>query len=99
MTGIRLGTYMLLGTSLYPDDEGELPGTIHIRRALGGPLGSLLFSIVAGILAIILFPITALAGMTAFFVSLINLLVFTLGAFIPLGFTDGSTLLAWWGKN
>ena len=26
------------------------------------------------------------------------LLVFTLGALLPLGFNDGSTLLRWWGK-
>ncbi|MCP4424315.1 MAG: hypothetical protein GY803_07490 [Chloroflexi bacterium] len=25
-----------------------------------------------------------------------NLLVFTLGAFLPLGFTDGSTLIRYW---
>jgi hypothetical protein len=25
-----------------------------------------------------------------------NLLVFTAGALLPLGFTDGSTLLHWW---
>jgi hypothetical protein len=28
-----------------------------------------------------------------------NLIVFTLGALLPLGFTDGSTLLYWWGKR
>jgi hypothetical protein len=39
------------------------------------------------------------AGGVAFYVAaffaLDNLLVFTLGAFLPLGFTDGSTLLYW----
>jgi hypothetical protein len=34
----------------------------------------------------------------ALFFFLDNLLVLTLGAFVPLGFTDGSTLLRWWGK-
>ena len=28
-----------------------------------------------------------------------NLLVLGLGAFAPLGFTDGSTILTWWGKR
>jgi hypothetical protein len=28
-----------------------------------------------------------------------NLFVFTLAAFLPLGFTDGSTLLEWRGKR
>ena len=56
MAGIRLGTLLLLGTSLYPDDEGQLPGAIHIRRALGGPVASILLGIVVGILAFILYP-------------------------------------------
>jgi hypothetical protein len=33
------------------------------------------------------------------FFALDNLLFFTLGAFLPLGFTDGSTLLYWWPKR
>jgi hypothetical protein len=28
-----------------------------------------------------------------------NLLVFTIGSLLPLGFTDGSTLLAWWPRR
>ncbi len=27
-----------------------------------------------------------------------NLFIFTIGSLLPLGFTDGSTLLHWWGK-
>ena len=99
MVGIRLGTYMLLGTSLYPDDEGQLPGAIHIRRALGGPLVSLLLAIAAGIFALLFYPVGEIIGRIAFFVSLINLLVFAFGAFMPLGFTDGSTLLEWIKKR
>ena len=34
----------------------------------------------------------------AAFVVADNLLVFTLGALMPLGFSDGSTLLRWRGK-
>jgi len=34
----------------------------------------------------------------ALFVAAINLLIFSVGAFLPLGFTDGSTLLRWCGK-
>jgi hypothetical protein len=56
MTGIRLGTYLIFGTALYPDDEGELPAAVHIRRALGGPIGSLTFSIITGVIAMILYP-------------------------------------------
>jgi hypothetical protein len=34
----------------------------------------------------------------AMFVAAINLFIFGGGAFLPLGFTDGSTLLRWWRK-
>jgi hypothetical protein len=33
------------------------------------------------------------------FFGLENLLLYGLGAFLPLGFTDGSTLLEWWPKR
>lgn len=98
MVGIRLGTFGLLSTSVYPRDEPALPGRIHIRRALGGPLASLLLTCVAAIAALILQPSGgALWWVSTMFV-LENLLVFTVGALVPLGFNDGSTLLRWWGR-
>jgi hypothetical protein len=39
MTGLRF--WGIFSTSLWPADESPLPGRIHIRRALGGPLASL----------------------------------------------------------
>jgi hypothetical protein len=97
MIGVRY--WMVLGASIYPKDEGDLPASIHIRRALGGAPASLLLAMVAGILVLAL---QAMSGTVlwwlAVFLFLDNLLVFTLGAFLPLGFTDGSTLLQWWGK-
>jgi hypothetical protein len=36
--------------------------------------------------------------MLALFAFWNNLLFFTLGALLPLGFTDGSTLLKYWGQ-
>src|SRR3954468_17050851 len=36
MIGVRAGG--VLRASVYPPDEPALPGRIHIRRALGGPL-------------------------------------------------------------
>jgi Zn-dependent protease len=99
MSGIRLGYAFIFGTSLYPKDEGALPAVIHIRRALGGPIGSLLFSIVTGGIALLLRSAEPVVWWTALFVFLTNFVVLTLGAFLPLGFTDGSTLLEWWGKR
>ena len=99
MSGVRLGKWGVLGTSLYPPDELALPAAIHIRRALGGPVGSLLVTLVAAAAALALRAGGGVLWWVAAFVFLDNLLLLTLGAFLPLGFTDGSTLLHWWGKR
>ncbi len=98
MIGIRLGTFWLLSTSVYPPDEPPLPGAIHIRRALGGPLASLLLSVIAAIIVGALRPSGDTWWWVGAFFFLENLLIFTLGSLVPLGFNDGSTLLRWWGK-
>lgn len=98
MTGIRLGTYLVFSTSLYPENEGILPAGVHIRRALGGPIASFILTAAAGMLALLVPLEQGLPGWLVRFVCLVNLFVFALGAFLPLGFTDGSTLLKWWGK-
>ena len=93
MTGVHL--WGLLGTSLYPPDEPELPGEVHARRALGGPRASVWFAAVGGLLALATRPIGGLAHMVSTLFALENLLIFSLGAFVPLPFmeTDGTTLL------
>lgn len=99
MIGLRLGTWLVLGTSLYPTNEPALPAAIHIRRALGGPIGSLLLTLVAAIIVLLLRNFGGIAWWVALFFLLDNLFIFALGALLPLGFTDGSTLLRWWGKR
>jgi len=99
MVGIQLGKYLFFGSSIYPRDEPPLPAEIHIRRALGGPAGSFLFALLAGIIALILRPYGKVLWWLALFASLTSFVVFTLGSFMPLGFTDGSTLLEWWEKR
>jgi len=99
MVGIHLGKYLFFGASLYPENEEPLPAEIHIRRALGGPISSLVFTVVTGVVALILYPGKDVLWWIVVFVCIINLLVFTIGPFLPLGFTDGSTLLKWWGKR
>src|SRR4051794_37395815 len=44
MIGIQL--WGVLGSSVYPADEPQLPAAVHIRRALGGPIASLLLTVV-----------------------------------------------------
>jgi hypothetical protein len=95
MTGIQL--WGPLSASQYPA-EPDLPPATHIRRALGGPFASaLLVAILAGVAQLV--PRRSVAGKLVRFAFWENLLVFCLGAFLPLGFNDGSSLLHWWGKR
>ena len=45
------------------------------------------------------FPLGGLARSLSLFVVVDKLAVFILGSLLPLGFTDGSTLLRSWGKR
>ncbi len=93
MIGIRL--WGVLGSSIYPGDEPALPARVHIRRALGGPIASLLLTLVAGLVAWALRSAGGVVWWVALFFFLENLCVFTLQVFIPLSFNDGGTLLYW----
>jgi Zn-dependent protease len=96
MTGLTF--FFLLAVSRYPKDEPDLPGRTHITRALGGPSASLIVSLIAGGIAWAVASLGGLVWLVAMFWFLDNLLVFFLGAFLPLGFTDGSTILRYWGR-
>lgn len=86
--------WYLLATERYPKNEPTLPAEIHIKRALGGPAASLLLSFLS-LIFILLLNRGTLAYYLAFFSLLDNFLIFFLGSLLPLGFTDGSTLLYW----
>jgi hypothetical protein len=90
MVGIHF--WGVLSSSRYPPDEPPLPRSVHVRRALGGPIFSLIITLLA-IIPLLLLRAGTWAWWLALFFFLDNLLVFTIGAFLPLGFTDGSTLL------
>jgi hypothetical protein len=93
MRGIRYHT--LLTTSLYPSGEPPLSAEIHIRRALGGAPVSLTLGACSALATSTLRRQRNAAGFLAWQFCIDNLLVLGLGAFLPLGFTDGSTLLDW----
>jgi hypothetical protein len=97
MSGLRL--WFLLSSGLYPLDEPELPAATHVRRALGGPIMSLLVTIVSGVVALLMRDAGSPYTWIAIFAFLDNLLIFTLGAFAPLSFTDGGTLLRLWRER
>jgi hypothetical protein len=64
-------------TSLYPRwMRGELPKQVHIFRALGGPLGSLIL-LLTGLLALATYSAGSAAGWVLAFLFLDNLLVLT----------------------
>jgi hypothetical protein len=96
MLGALFGEKLIFGRSLYPDDEPALPARVHIMRALGGP-------IVSTVIGVALVAFTAsiwdragdwrwIAAWAAFE----SFAIFGPGAFLPLDFTDGGTLLKWW---
>jgi hypothetical protein len=91
--------FMGLAISLYPRDEPELPAEVHIRRALGGPVGSIALGLFGGIVTWALHPFGGVLYWLAWFTFLENLLFFGLGALLPVGFTDGVTLLKWWPQR
>lgn len=97
MAGIRYG--FLLAGSFYPRDEPALPAAVHLRRAVGGPPVSLSLALLGDLSAWLLLPVGGLPYYLAVWFTFENLVVFFLGALLPLGFTDGSTLLKWWGKQ
>lgn len=97
MQGVEL--WWFFGRSIYPPDEPELPARVHIRRALGGAPASLGLTLLSGAITLGLRGSAGVGYWVGLFFFIENLFVFTLGAFLPLGFTDGSTLLRYWGKE
>ncbi len=92
MTGVHF--WGVLATSLYPPDEPELPGELHVARAWGGPRASVWFAAVGGLVALAMRPLGGISHMVSTLFALDNLFVFTLGALVPLPFleTDGVIL-------
>lgn len=93
MTGIHF--WGVLGRSIYPEGEAELSPREHIYRALGGPALSTLLTIMLGLLLLIASAIGGAVYYLVYFMFLDNLLVFTIGPWIPLGFNDVSTIIYW----
>lgn len=95
MSGLRLWTVFAINQ--YPANEGALPAQVHVQRALGGPVASLLLTVILAVVWLVL-PQDTAARWSALFGLLVNLLVMTLQVFLPLGFNDGATLRRWLPK-
>lgn len=98
MEAVLLGQSLFFGLSVYPEDEPALPGRTHIMRALGGPIGSFLFAVLAGGLAFLVRDFGGMPYWLAVLAGLDGFLIFFIGVLIPLGFNDMSTIIRWWGK-
>lgn len=92
MQGLKLWTVFAINH--YPADEGGLPAKVQVRRALGGPIASLVLTFVFAALMFVVLQATALWWLTLFGF-LLNALVMTSQAIVPLGFNDGATLRMW----
>jgi len=92
MQGLRLWTVFAINQ--YPADEGDLPAKVHVRRALGGPLASLILTFIFAALLFVVLQATALWWLVLFGF-LLNALVMTSQIIVPLGFNDGATLRMW----
>ena len=93
MVGISF--WSLFSTCLYPADEPELPATLHIRRAVGGPAVSFLVGLVTGIPALLFLPQEGLIWLLVIFWMFDNCVVRSVMAFGPLPWTDGPTVWYW----
>lgn len=84
-----------LTLSFYPPKEPALPDSIHIQRAVGGPIASLLLTILFGI------GVALLNGPVWWVVLLLFIenAIFTVQLFVPMGKlldNDGNTFYRWW---
>lgn len=92
MQGLRLWTVFAINQ--YPADEGELPAKVHVRRALGGPIASLILTFIfAGLLFVV--SQSSAWWWLVLFGFLENALVMTSQVIVPAGFNDGATLRRW----
>ncbi|MCA0454662.1 MAG: hypothetical protein LCI00_11885 [Chloroflexi bacterium] len=97
MTGFHY--WLLITRSIYPYDERPLSAKVHIQRAKGGPIASGILSGILGLLSLLLIPVGGLTLMIVGFLFLDNLLIYTVGALLPIPGTDGGTIKFWRDKT
>lgn len=101
----RLHFWGPLSTTMYPKDEPELLPTMHVKRALGGPIASIIVSFVYGLILYVVGEGYEPINWLALFGVVESILVFTLGALTPMNpfmpdsmkdfKTDGDIVLDW----
>lgn len=96
IVGLRL--WGVLGADQYPPGEPDLPGGIHVRRALGGPAASFTLVVLLSLLALSSRAAGELPQWLLVWAWLDSTML-AVGGLLPLGFTDGDTLLYWWRRR
>ncbi len=91
-----ISMWWVLSGSIYPKDEPELPPDTHLYRAVGGPVFSLGMSFISLLLTFFVQSLGDTAVYLTLFFAADNFFIFSIGALIPLGFTDGSTIIKYW---
>lgn len=85
-----------LARDQYPEHEPDLPVRVHAVRALGGPLVSLIAGAAVALWLLTTDATSLTLRVVIGFGAAESLLVLGIGVFLPLGYTDGSTLLNLW---
>jgi hypothetical protein len=96
MIGVRL--YGPLASSVYPEGEPPLLARLHLRRAMGGPVASVLLALLIALLG----PIYSRhrVGRVIWRILLLdNLVDLGLGSLLPLDFADGGTIRRYWPER
>lgn len=91
---VGIHAFAVLARDQYPVSEPTLSANIHLRRAIGGPTASILAA------AVCLFISSIAPGGILWFTFMsgfwFNLLIFTLGALMPLPGLDGGVIRRYW---
>jgi hypothetical protein len=94
MSGIRF--FWLLGTNVYPEGEPPLPASVHLRRALGGPIANGVLAIFLGLVLWFARDLRYSLQNWLFWVLvwglLINALFYTAQVLLPMRFNDGQAV-------
>lgn len=92
---IGISFWSLFSTCIYPSDEPELSASVHLRRAVGGPVASFLNGLIIGIPALWLLPRKGVARLLALFWVIDACVVRSLLALGPVSWSDGPPVRYW----
>lgn len=100
-TGVRV--WGILGTTLYPKNEGQVLPIAHIRRAIGGPIMSFFVLNAFILLAVVFWSVSDMFRFLVAWAIFEHIAIYTVGALIPVKIgnfsSDGGTILTYWRQK